>query len=382
MGSGRDGVELRGTSIRVHFSLGGCKYRKTLLVNGKPLAPTGPNIKYARRLVAELRDKIRLGVFSMAEYFPASGDGGALTVAGQLDTWLLAQRIEDSTRKSYASAIKFWREVGLGAKLLRALRKSDILLALAQRPALSGKTVNNYMIALRQAIQLAVDDKIITENPVELVVAAAHQKPPPDPFTLDEAERIIARCRKHYPEQVANTVEFWFWTGLRTSELFGLQWANVDLASGTMLVCEGVVAGKRKATTKTNTARTVTLHDRAIAALQAQRKHTQLQGCAVFHDPRYGADWCDERAFRRSYWTPALKVLGIRYRRPYTIRHTCATVMLMRGMNPAFCAGQLGHSVEMFLRTYAKWIGGDRDALEMARFNDAGPKQETLKKVI
>lgn len=29
---------------------------------------------------------------------------------------------------------------------------------------------------------------------------------------------------------------------------------------------------------------------------------------------------------------------------------------LMAGMNPAFIANQLGHSVEMLLSTYAKWI--------------------------
>ncbi len=86
----------------------------------------------------------------------------------------------------------------------------------------------------------------------------------------------------------------------------------------------------------------------------------------MFEHPLYDEAWIDERAFRRSFWTPTLKVLGIRYRRPYTMRHTYATVMLMQGMNPAFCASQLGHSVEMFQRTYAtKWINGERDALEM-----------------
>ncbi|MCO5399130.1 hypothetical protein [Ralstonia soli] len=91
----------------------------------------------------------------------------------------------------------------------------------------------------------------------------------------------------------------------------------------------------------------------------------------VFEDPRYNTAWVDERAFRRSYWTPALKLLGIRYRRPYNMRHTYATAMLMAGMTPAFCAKQLGHSVEMFLRTYAKWIDGGQDDLEMSRLESA-----------
>ena len=36
-------------------------------------------------------------------------------------------------------------------------------------------------------------------------------------------------------------------------------------------------------------------------------------------------------------------------------------------MNPAFCARQLGHSVEMFHRTYAKWLDGEQNDREMER---------------
>jgi len=49
------------------------------------------------------------------------------------------------------------------------------------------------------------------------------------------------------------------------------------------------------------------------------------------------------------------------------MRHAHATAMLMAGMTPAFCAKQLGHSVKMFLRTYAKWLDGGQDDLEMSR---------------
>ncbi len=142
---------------------------------------------------------------------------------------------------------------------------------------------------------------------------------------------------------------------------------NVDMASGTALIAEALVRGVHKDRTKTNVARTIKLNSRATDALQRQRAHTQLAGGAVFNDPRFGKPWVDERAFRRSFWTPTLKRLGIRYRRPYNMRHTYATVMLMAGMNPAFCARQLGHSVEMFHRTYAKWLDGEQNDREMER---------------
>lgn len=367
---GRKGVEVRETSIRITFTLDGKQQRQTLLVNGGPMAPTPANIKYAERLAAEIREKIRLGMFSMVEYFPASGTGNAVTVGSQLDTWLDAQRIEESTKAGYTSAINFWKRT-LDEKALRMLKHSDILTALAARPELTGKTVNNYVSVLREAMELAMRDKLITANPVDDVPRAKHQKEPPDPFTREELERITDDFRAKHPGQVANMVEFWSWTGMRTSELVGLKWANVDLASGSVLVTEAMVRGIQKSTTKTNVARTVKLNSRAAAALQAQRQHTQVIGNEVFQDPRYGTSWSDERAFRRSYWTPTLTRLGIRYRRPYNLRHTYATVMLMAGMTPAFCAKQLGHSVDIFLRTYSKWLDGEQNDLEMQRMEAA-----------
>ncbi len=174
-----------------------------------------------------------------------------------------------------------------------------------------------------------------------------------------------------YPEPIYNLVEFWFWTGMRTSEVFGLSWQDVDLHKKVAVVSQAKVRGKLKSTTKTNVARTVHLNSRAFDALMRQRKQTQVTGSGVFSDPRYFAEWSDERAFRRSYWTPTLKRLGIRYRRPYNMRHAYATAMLMAGMTPAFCAKQLGHSIEMFLRTYTKWIDGAQNEVEMGRLEAA-----------
>lgn len=364
------GLEIRERSLRIAFVFEGQSHRRTLELNGAPLAPTPANIKHARRLAAEIKDKIRLGVFSMAEYFPAFGDTGSLTVAGQLERWLETQRLESSTLAGYASAVRFWT-AHLGDKSARGLKHSDILAALAKRPDLSGKTVNNYVSVLREAMELAVLDKAIPANPVAAIPRAKHQKPPPDPFTQDEANAICAYMLERYPAQVAHYIEFKFFTGLRTSESVGLRWSGVDLPSSYIEVSQAIVRGEEKATTKTNVARAVRLNSRALAALKAQAKHTRMAGEHVFLDPRYDAPWLEERAFRRSYWTPALKALGIRYRPPYNTRHTYATIMLMAGMTPAFCASQLGHSVEMFLRTYAKWLNGGQNDLEMARMEAA-----------
>lgn len=376
MGGKISGVEVRDGSIRLNFTFEGQRQRQTLLLNGKPLPPTPNNIKYAERVINEIRTKIKFGSFIMAEYFQVNGSANGLTVGAQLDTWMAGQRIENSTRAGYSSAVKFWKAAHydeakatkLGDLPLRRLVSSHIKIAIASKPALSGKTINNYVSVLRDALELAVTDRVLKDNPAASVKRAKYQKPLPDPFSAEERDKIIAKMAERYPGQVANLVEFWFWTGLRTGEMHGLSWRHVDLASGTILVTDTVVRGEEKDSTKTDLARTVRLNSRALAALQRQRQHTQMaEDGRVFHDPRYNEGWHEERAFRRSFWEPALKSLGIRYRRPYNCRHTYATAMLMAGMTPAFCAKQLGHSVEMFLKTYSKWIDGNQDAVEMAR---------------
>lgn len=366
MGGKSNGVEIRAHSIRLFFMFEGQRRRETLMLGSKPMPPSPANVKYAHRLALEIRERIKHRTFSMVEYFPASGQGAGLTIKSQLDTWLEAQRVQPSTLGGYSSAVAFWTSA-IGDKPLRALVKSEVLKVLANRCDLSGKTVNNYMSVLRQALELAVADKLLAENPTSEVERAKHQKEPPDPFSPGEVDAILAALGQRHAGQVTNMVEFWMWTGLRTSEIFALKWANVDLRSGTVLINEATVRGKHKASTKTDTARTVKLNSLAKAALQRQRAFTQAAGAEVFQDPRYGKPWIEERAFRRSFWTPTLKLLGVRYRRPYNMRHTYATAMLMAGMTPAFCARQLGHSVEMFLRTYTKWIDGQRDDSEMAR---------------
>ena len=367
MGRAGQGVDVRETSIRITFTLNGKQHRETLMDNGEPAKPTPANIKRAARLAADVRDAIRYERFSMAEFFPSSGSGAALTtVSTQLDTWLAGQRIAASSRKAYESAAKLWK-AELGDKPLRALKTSDVLTALATRPKLAGKTVNNYVSVLREALDLAVLDKLMPDNPVHHVPRAKHQKPPVEPFTRDEVDAILDDMTKHYPPQVVNFTRFKFFTGLRTGEAFGLRWSSVDLASGHVVVREGVVQGEEVDRTKTSRVRNVELNSVARRALIAQQAETMMKRGHVFHDPRYGARWAGERAFGRSYWAPTLARLKMAYRPPYNTRHTYATMMLMAGLKAPFCAGQMGHSIEIFHSTYAKWIPGDADKAEMAK---------------
>lgn len=372
MGSRQEGVEIRGTSIRITFTLDGVKMKRTLKVNGKPLLPNPANLKMAGRLALEIRRQIDDKTFVLGDHFPDGDDatvGRGTTVAKHLELWLSTLRIAKSTKRAYTAGCNFWKS-RIGDKSLRQLKHSDILLAIASRPDLGGKTLNNYISNLREALDLAVRDKLISENPVVDVPRASYQPPIADPFSMEELERILASTHKHYPGQIENLFGFKFFSGVRTSEAAGLRWPDVDLVAGEVLVHEAVVEGDRKDSTKTSTSRVLKLNDRALAYLKDQRQHSQAAAGCVFLDPRYQTPWESSSVLTQAFWTPALRRAGVRYRRPYNTRHSYATMMLMAGRTPAWCAKQLGHSVELFLRTYARWIDGDQDDREVGAIND------------
>jgi integrase len=77
------------------------------------------------------------------------------------------------------------------------------------------------------------------------------------------------------------------------------------------------------------------------------------------------ADKIQQASVTDKHFQAALTELGLRARRQYNCRHTYATMCLMSGMNPAFIATQLGHSVQMLLSTYARWINSSTDWCEL-----------------
>lgn len=382
MGRTGSGVEAREKSIRISFAYEGKPRKETLKTDGQPMPPTPKNLVYANKLAAEIREKIRHGTFAYADYFPASPHattGVGVTLGQQLDDWYeLTTDKESSTRKGYRIAKDWWKK-HLGTKPLKALKHSDILRALSTEPTWSGKTRNNKTSVLRLVLALAQRDELISSNPIDGLESAPHQRPLPDPFSMEEVEAILAGLADKYGAQIANYFGVKFFTGMRTSESLAMRWESVDWRLNHVLVSDAIVLGELKDNTKTNVARLVQLNSRAMECLKAQKAHSFLMPDGwVFPDPKTRERWVDDWTPREMYWRPTLKRLGIRYRSPYQTRHTYATMLLMAGVAPAYGAKQLGHSVEMFLRTYAKWMDGGQNTVEMGKLetllNNPAPK--------
>jgi integrase len=71
----------------------------------------------------------------------------------------------------------------------------------------------------------------------------------------------------------------------------------------------------------------------------------------------------DQSEFNRCSFQPVLRVLKIRPRPFYNLRHSFISIALTLGSNPKWIAEQTGTSVAMIQEHYGKYIRDDGDAL-------------------
>jgi integrase len=371
MGRNGAGVEIRPASIRVAFSVGGRSYRETLTSGGRPLAPTGANVKHAHRVVAQIRAEIRAGTFELSRHFPDSPraqqrPADVQTFGTLAAAWLETKgALSPATLGQYRNAVEVWRGL-LGAETpLERLTYTKLATTIGRHPWASAKLFNNYLIPLRGILAMHYRGPLSASHPMIGIENRRVVKRPPDPLAPDERDAILADMRARYDVRVWAYFAAAFYTGMRPEELIALRWSDVDWRRQVVRVQRvRTFKGSEREGTKTGTVRDVDLVPQAIDALKALRPFTELkrddagQPVDLFENPVTGRPWHDERSQRDHYWTPTLRRLGIRQRRAYCTRHTYCTAALMAGVAPAYIAAQAGHSTQMLHQVYSRWIPG------------------------
>ncbi|MFK0570338.1 tyrosine-type recombinase/integrase [Endozoicomonas sp.] len=243
------------------------------------------------------------------------------------------------------------------------------------------KTISNILSPFKMAMDDAVMDRVISENPVRqlnldsiITIESRQSEFQVDPFTEEE----IAILLDHMGEQVRNLFQFAFYTGMRTSELIALKWEKIDFVNREILVDEAMVDGhtdRLKTAEKGVSSRKILMLDQAHEALLRQKAHTFLEGEFVFHHPLKGRHWMNDSEVRKFAWTPAIKRAGLRYRNPYQTRHTYAHMLILDNENPWWIANQLGHSgIDMLNRHYGGWLEKSAEKYHPKhRFNGGQP---------
>ncbi len=157
--------------------------------------------------------------------------------------------------------------------------------------------------------------------------------------------------------------------GLRRGELLGLRWDDANLERGTLRVGRSLVReGGRHTVGETKTRRgrrQVNLTARAVVTLKAHRKRQleermKLAGLHEDHglifSTRVGTRINPENLVKRSF-KPLLKKASLPEIRFHDLRHTCATLLLGRGVHPKLVQELLGHStIAMTLDNYSHYL--------------------------
>ena len=233
---------------------------------------------------------------------------------------------------------------------------------------MSQKTIGNKLSPLRHCYQFAVDVDGFNNNPFAL-----HPKNPKpkryesedvdlieedniDPFSKEEIQAILAACKF---KQHRNLILFGFNTGMRISELMGLEWKQIDFIKKELKVDRKRTTGAKKATKPKTAAsrRDVDLNSLAMSAINSQKQFTYLEGKEVFHNPRQMRRWDSDAEIRQRMWGTILKRAGVRYRPPGQMRHTWASTALSTGEDSYYVAARMGHTnPEFTMRVYQRFI--------------------------
>jgi integrase len=383
------GVRPNRDRIEVRFVYQGARIAPTL-----DLRPTAANLKHAARVRETVLREIALGTFKFSEHFPdyklaskyqPPSEASERSLDAWARTWALlaARTLEHSTLAIYRRHWDAYWSPAFGHLRPEQVTHVMILerLALLAQPhtdpktgkprkGLSRKSQNNILIPLRAVFELVCKPPSTMADPTAGIDNLKVQKGKPDPFAPDEVEVILSTIGKQWGEVFQDYFEFSFFAGLRASEQIALTWEDVDLRLGRVVVCRARVMGREKERTKTHVEREVELNARALAVLQRQRARTQAMGKQVFYNPATARPYVDEQK-QHQVWTRSLRTCQVRYRPPKECRDTSVTLALMAGANPMWVALQHGHSVQVMLRDYAKWIPSADKGANLAAVNQA-----------
>ena len=189
------------------------------------------------------------------------------------------------------------------------------------------------------------------------------------PFSLPQ----LLRLRDVAPDDLREYIWIRALTALRSGEVNGLRWTDVDLDAGTFEVRESRVNGRQQPTKNHFSRRVIAMIPSVREAFERQHALTQGVGY-VFQTPRGCA--IDSRTFAKRQWPRLLQAANLAHRPPEALRHTGATLMLAAGEAPTHVARLLGHAdLTQLLRTYARFMPGALGTPDGARRQAAlGPK--------
>ena len=343
----------------------------------------------AQRRLTELLSSLDKGVYTPP---------GRLTVAEHLHQWLdgyVKTNCSQRTLDGYQSIIERHLIPALGHIQLKQLQPQTIQSYYGKAcEKLSTRTVHHQHRVLSQSLKYAVRQGYLGRNPAELVDPPSPRKKVMRTLTPREVEVLFEAASDSYYYPIIYTAVS---TGLRQAELLGLRWRDIDLDMCSISVSQMLYKRRRicqfKEPKTSHSRRRVSMTPKLALFLreyEAEREQLYQQlGKALTLDSLVFATHDDmpidpgvlSHSFKR-----IVRRIGLDSVRFHDLRHTFASLMLLRGAKPKVISEALGHSSVAFtMDVYSHIIEGmQEDAMALldevlpAGINGAGKNNANL----
>ncbi|MBI4188305.1 MAG: site-specific integrase [Chloroflexi bacterium] len=340
----------------------------------------------AQRRLTELLSSLDKGVYTPP---------GRLTVTEHLHNWLegyVKTNCSQRTLDGYQSIIETHLMPALGQVQLKNLNPQAIQNYYGKAcEKLSARTVHHHHRVLSQSLKYAVRQGYLGHNPAEMVDPPSPRKKVMRSLTPSEVTALLENAQGNYYYPVVYTAVS---TGLREAELLGLRWRDIDLDLLSLSVNQ--VLYKRRGISQfkepktSHSRRRVRLTPKLALFLKDYRAcrevlYLELGKILSLDDLVFtsiSGEPLNPSVITHNFHKMAAHA-GISGCRFHDLRHTFASLMLMRGAKPKVISEALGHaSVAFTMDVYSHIIDGmQEDAMALLdEVLPAGVKQD--KKIV
>lgn len=295
-------------------------------------------------------------------------DAGVLTLGDYLLQWLedVRDTVRTRTFERYEQIVRKHIIPTLGANKLKDITPNHVRgLYKAKKECLSPRSVQYIHVTLHKALKQAVSDGLIPRNATEYVKPPQVRREEIQPLTPEQVKVLLEAARGDRLEGLYTVAVT---CGLRQGELLGLKWEDVDFKASTLQVRRSLSNGAFATPKTAKSRRGITLPQKAIDALRSHHSRQWGEATAAGNGTQ-GLVFASEtgepldRYRVRRRFKLLLKGAGLPEVRFHDLRHTCATLLLSKNVNPKIVSEMLGHAtIAITLDTYSHVLPNMGDA--------------------
>lgn len=269
-----------------------------------------------------------------------------------------SKHVKAPTIKRYKSVLKNYILPVFKDTSVSSIKVTDLRVYLNKLEELySGKSLDLIMIVFNGIFQEAIYDEEIDKNPFIHIRRVKIHSAPALPLSKSEVQILLESATGWFKNFLAMA----FFTGMRTGEMLGLRWSDIDWEQREILIQRTRGDGGVETTPKTaNSLRIIPIFDELYQHLKNQYELTSEYESYIYLNSSKNP-FRDSHRIRDYHWKKLLLKCEIPYRRLYDTRSTFATMMVSSNKYSVNLISQiLGHAdVSMLFRRYNKYIKND-----------------------